>query len=303
MGRLRAIIPIVLALVVALGASYYIYDWLRKQAVVSDVPGISEAKTVEVAVAEMDIGWGTKIKPEMVSMVSFLKKSLPPGHFTTVEELVGRIVITPLKKNEPILESRLASTSVKTGGVSALISPGKRAISVRGDKVIGISGFIRPGNRVDVLVTMTDPSASDKARRQVTKVVLENLKVLATGTQLDKDAEGKPQPVDVYTLEVTMEEGEKLALASTQGKLHFALRNETDDDTVITEGATIPNTLASFSPSNPPPPPPVEDEAKDEAEEDKVNKPKPVVQWTPPAPTRVKVHVIKGTKSSEVDIQ
>jgi pilus assembly protein CpaB len=127
--------------------------------------------------------------------------------------------------------------------VSAVITPGKRAIAVKGDKVIGISGFILPGNRVDVLVTMTDP----RTKSEVTKLVLENVPILATGTQIQENGKGEPAPVDVYTLEVAPEEGEKLALAATRGKLQFALRNITDGETVRTRGATISQTLASLS--------------------------------------------------------
>jgi pilus assembly protein CpaB len=150
-----------------------------------------------------------------------------------------------LKINEPIVEARLAPTSVKTGGVSAIVSPGKRALAVKGDKVIGISGFIKPNDRVDVLVTLTD----SRYKRDMTKIVLEDVLVLATGTEIVQNGEGgKPHPVDVYTLEVTPKEGERLALAASQGKLQFSLRNPTDKETVLTYGATIAGTLGAFRP-------------------------------------------------------
>jgi pilus assembly protein CpaB len=123
------------------------------------------------------------------------------------------------------------------------LKPGKRAIAVKGDKVIGISGFIQPGNRVDVFVVLTEP----KTKTEVSKLVLENIPVLATGTEIQNNADGKPAPVDVYTLEVDPEQGEKLALAAAHGKLQFGLRNVIDTEPVLTEGATIPKTLASLS--------------------------------------------------------
>jgi pilus assembly protein CpaB len=175
-------------------------------------------------------------------MVPFLKESLPPGYFHDPAELEGRVVIFPVKADEPVLESRLAPTSVKTGGISAVVTPGKRAIAVKGDKVIGLAGLIQPGNRVDVLVTLTDPRKDS----EVTKLVLQDVPVLATGEELYKNGDGDASPVDVYTLEVTPEEGEKLSLAAAEGKLQFALRNAIDVDTVLTKGATIPRTLASF---------------------------------------------------------
>ncbi len=121
-------------------------------------------------------------------------------------------------------------------------------MAVKGDKVLGISGFINPGNRVDILVTMTDR----KRKRETTKIVLENVHVLATGKEIQRNDKGDPSPVDVYTLEVTPEEGEKLALAASKGKLQFALRNVTDTETVLTRGATVDKTLASFRPPVPP---------------------------------------------------
>jgi pilus assembly protein CpaB len=186
----------------------------------------------------------------MIKVVPFYKKGLPQGYFFNIDSLEGRVVIVPLKQNDAITESKLAPTSVTTGGVSAIVTPGKRALAVKGDKVVGLSGFIRPGNRVDVLVTLED--STSKRERQITKIVLEDILVLATGTRIENSGKnkkgGETAPVDVYTLEVTPEEGEKLALAATQGRLQFALRNATDVETVLTTGATISKTLASFRP-------------------------------------------------------
>jgi pilus assembly protein CpaB len=250
MGRWRAVITLVLALGVASFTSFLIYRWLQQKATPQPQKVVAPVEeSVPVAAAVADLTWGTKLTPEMIKMVPFFKKSLPQGHFSHISSLEGRVVITPLKQNEAITESKLAPVSVAAGGISAVVKPGKRALAVKGDKVIGLSGFIRPGDRVDVLVTVADPRY--RRQRQVTKIVLEDVLVLATGTQMDKvEKKGKVEtsPVDVYTLEVTPEEGEKLALASTQGRLQFALRNATDTETVLTSGATIPKTLDSFRP-------------------------------------------------------
>jgi pilus assembly protein CpaB len=159
-----------------------------------------------------------------------------------VDALKGRVLIAPVKQKEAILESKLAPTDVKTGGVSAIVTPGKRALAVKGDKVIGISGFILPGNRVDILATMKRVGTKEG----ITKIVLENILVLATGTEVQKNDKGDPAPVDVYTLEVSPEDGEKLALAASNGKLQFALRNVTDAETVLTKGASVNDALASY---------------------------------------------------------
>ncbi|MEJ5364646.1 MAG: Flp pilus assembly protein CpaB [Desulfosoma sp.] len=242
MGRYRALIPLVLALVVAVLGSYAIYQWLRQRP--PTVVESTRADTQKVAVAAADLPWGTKLTPEMIKTVPYLKSSVPKGSFSEPKELAGRVLVQPVKESEPILESRLAPTSIQTGGISAVLSAGKRAIAVHGDKVVGLAGLIAPGNRVDVLVTVKDPDLE----METTKIVLENVPVLAAGSKLEKGKDGEAHPVDVYTLEVTPEEGERLALASTQGKLQFALRNVTDQDTVLTDGATLPEVLAAFRP-------------------------------------------------------
>jgi pilus assembly protein CpaB len=242
MTKLKAILPILLAFCVAFGGAVWTYRWVNNQVAPSAKSVDMQTEAVPIVVAHLDLPWGTQINGNHTKMVPFLKESLPPGYFHDPAELEGRVVIFPVKADEPVLESRLAPTSVKTGGISAVVTPGKRAIAVKGDKVIGLAGLIQPGNRVDVLVTLTDPRKDS----EVTKLVLQDVPVLATGEELYKNGDGDASPVDVYTLEVTPEEGEKLSLAATEGKLQFALRNAIDVDTVLTKGATIPRTLASF---------------------------------------------------------
>jgi len=271
MGKLRAILPILLAVCVALGGAVWTYRWVNNQ-IAPSAKEVELSEAVPIAVALTDLPWGTQLNEKHIKMVRFLKESLPPGHSEDPSELEGRVLLFPVTADEPIIESRLAPTSVKTGGVAAVVKPGKRAIAVKGDKVIGLSGLIRPGNRVDVLVTLEDP----RNKREVTKLVLQDVPVLATGEELSENGDGETSPVDVYTLEVTPQEGEKLALAAAEGKLQFALRNAMDMETVLTIGATVPQTLASFRPVAP-----------------KKRKASPVVSYAN------KVEVIKGNKVSE----
>lgn len=246
MKNWKAVLPIALSLIIAAGGSVFIYHWLDRQTTPKEIVRVEKAEEIEaipVAVAAMDLTWGTKITTEMVKKAPYLEESIPSGHFTSSEALNGRVLIANLKSGDPIVEHRLAPVDVKTGGVSAVLPNGKRAVAVKGDEVIGISGFVNPGNRVDVLVTMKDPAN----KKEKTKIVLENIPILATGTQIEHNSKGEPAPVDVYTLEVTPEESEKLALAAARGKLQFALRNITDADEVRTYGATISQTLNSLS--------------------------------------------------------
>jgi len=247
MKKFKPVIVLAVALGFALMTSAFVYKWVQqnntpeKQVVVVD-------ESIPVAVAFTNLKWGTKLTREMIKKAPFLKKSLPEGYFSDVDRLVGRVLITPVQKREPIIESKLAPDSVTVGGVAAIVKPGKRAVAVKGDKVIGLSGLIQPGDHVDVLVTLVHP----RTKLEVTKLVLENVLVLATGAQIQKEnpdkRAGETSPYDVYALEVTPEEGEKLTLASAEGKLQFALRNATDKASVRTTGVTIPKALASLQP-------------------------------------------------------
>jgi pilus assembly protein CpaB len=292
MGRWKAFIPIVLALVIAAGGSLFLYRWLQIKTQPKETVKV-ETQAVPVAVAAVNIPWGTKLKRGMIKTVPYLTESLPTGYSSDRGKLEGRVAIAALKQNEAITEAKLAPTSVEVGGVSAIVKPGRRAIAVKGDKVIGLSGFILPGSSVDVLVTLTDPGTKSK----VTKTVLEKIPVLATGTEIQENDEGDPAPVDVYTLEVTPEQAEKLALAATQGKIQFALRNVTDKEPVLTRGATIPQTLSSLRAPEPSPAP------KAVRKKPRVRRKTTSVRKTiaPPKPEKrfFTIEIIKGDKLSK----
>ena len=210
MERWRALIPIAVALIVAVVASVLIYNWMKKQIAPKEEIVKEELRTFDVAVAKTNLNPGTKItlemlqeKTMMIETALFLEKSLPTGYFTDPATLVGRVVKTPIKSKELVLESRLAPIDVKRGGLSAILKPGKRAVSVSGNKILGVSGFVNPGDKVDILLLTTDPNTEEK----VNKTVFENVLVLAAGTRLTQDPEGKKSAVDVYTLEVTRTRG------------------------------------------------------------------------------------------------
>jgi pilus assembly protein CpaB len=273
MGRWRIVLPIAVALFVALLGGFLTYRLVKNQMIAPE--GAKKTAIVPIAVAAIDLPWGMKLTKEKIASAKFLKETLPPGYFEDLAALEGRVLLSPLKTGEPILESRLAPVSVTTGGIAAVIKPGKRAIAVKGSKVIGLAGLIRPGNRVDVLVTTTDPTT----KRETTKIVLEDMPVLAAGTQMVTNEKGEASPVDVYTLEVTPEDGERLAFVSKKGSLQFALRNPVDTDTVLTRGATMRETLASFRAETP----------------QVIANPQRFIR-----PATRSVQVIKGTKVSEV---
>ncbi len=233
---------LIAGIVVALLAGVITFGWLQKR---TTVQTRTEA-TQPAVVAAVDLAWGRVLDAVQVKTAPFLKASLPPGCFSQPSEVAGRTLLYPVKKGEPLFESQLAPISVKAGGVSALVSPKKRAMAVRVDKVIGVSGYINPGNRVDVLVTV-NPQQTGEKQSSVAKTVLENVLVLTVGSEIEKTGkQEKPAPADVITLEVTPEEGEKLALAATEGKVLLTLRNPTDTGEVSTKGVTVPALLGSL---------------------------------------------------------
>lgn len=243
--KLVPILVVVIAIGTAFATALLAYNKFQNKPVALVKEGT--VNTLPVAVAKTDLPWGTFIDKSMIKMAPYLKESLPSGYFSDHHALEGRTLVYPVKINEPIFESKLAPTSVTSGGIAAVLSVKKRAMSVKVDKVIGISGFIYPGSRVDVLVTMKH-KRGDSSHVSVAKTVLENILVLANGPEMgndDKQQKSK-KGVDVITLEVTPEEGEKLALATTTGTIQLALRNFADTEDVITPGSTIKTLLASY---------------------------------------------------------
>lgn len=291
MGKFKPYILLGVAVLVALVATFLIINYLQRTGKPKEV-SLLEKQSIVVAVN--DISAGAVLTNEMMKQADYLTSSLPMGYFPDSSSLVGRVVIFPVKASEPIFESRLAPTTVKTGGVAALITPKKRAVSVKVDKVIGVSGFIYAGNHLDVLVTTT-PRAGAGQGDPITKIVLQNILVLAVGQEIErKGKEEKATPVDVITLEVTPEEAEKLALAATEGKLQLALRNFSDTEDVLTKGMTIPQLLTSYVSSGPVTP------AK--AGVGRVVRPRPAVAEKPSAFVFV-IELIKGGKVTEVKVE
>lgn len=243
MQRYRPIIFFGIAFLLAVGTSLLVFSWLKQQAADLAQPVFAGEQKM-VAVAAADLAWGTKITPEMIKLVAYPDGMAPDGHFNAVETLNGRVLLTAVRHQEPIIDSKLAQVG-SMGGVSGILDPAKRAMSVRVDDVIGVAGFIKPNDRVDVMVTIDTSSKG----RTVTKTILEHVKVLAAGTEMVRAGkEEEAKQVQVVTLEVDVVEAEKLALASNEGRLRLALRNPLNTEDVLTHGATVGGLLTSYRP-------------------------------------------------------
>jgi pilus assembly protein CpaB len=236
-----------LALVLGLVTSVLVFSWMQNEKNRLMAAPIPVSTNQQVLVANADLSWGTKLTPEMMQMQAFPSGAIPEGHFTSLEAIKDRVLLVDIKRNELVIESKLAPLGTTSGGVAAVTDVNKRAMSVKVDDVIGVAGFIKPADRVDVMVTIEPtPGKHDNA---VSKMILENVKVLAAGTQMErKGKDEEPKPVQVITVEVEVEEAEKLALASNQGKLRLALRNPLNSQQVLTKGANVGTLLSSFRP-------------------------------------------------------
>ena len=248
MKRYRSLAFFGVALLLGLITSFFVFSWLQNEKNRLMAAPIPLSKNVQVLVSNADLSWGTKLTPEMMQLQELPPGAIPEGHFTNLEAIKDRVILVDLKRNELLLESKLAPLGTTSGGVAAVTDIDKRAMSVKVDDVIGVAGFIKPADRVDVMVTI-EQEGSKQEKNMMSKMILENVKVLASGTQMErKGKDEEPKPVQVITVEVDVEEAEKLALASTQGKLRLALRNPLNSEKVLTKGANVGALFSSYRP-------------------------------------------------------
>jgi pilus assembly protein CpaB len=219
MDQKRLVVGLLVALVFGLVAARYVYIQLRNARMAA---GKSVPVTGRIVVAAKPIGLGERLTTADLREIPWPDASRPVGAFVRVEDCLDRALITPVVENELILEAKLAPKEAG-GGLSVAIPQGTRAISVRVDDVVAVAGFVVPGTMVDVLVTGASTGGDS-----VTRTILQDLRVLAVGQKSEPDREGKPQTYTVVTLLVNPEEAEKVTMASTEGKIHLALRNTID---------------------------------------------------------------------------
>jgi pilus assembly protein CpaB len=186
-----------------------------------------------VVVATMDLPQATTLLAEHLSVTQWPAGAQPEGTFANPKDLVGRVLLSKVVKNEAVLNTKLASREAGSG-MASLLPENMRAAAVRVDDVVGVAGFIHPDDHVDVIVTMHP----EKGGETTSRVILQNVRVLAVGQQLGIDEQKRNQalPVTVATLLVSTEESEMLALASAQGRLLLTLRPWADKNQIATTG-------------------------------------------------------------------
>jgi pilus assembly protein CpaB len=269
----------------------------------------------KVVVAKVDIPLGSKLVAEQLTTVQLPTDGIPDGSFEATDKVVGRVVTVNIPAREPVTDFKLAPEG-SAAGLSAVIPEGYRAMTVKVDDVVGVAGFARPGSLVDVVVVIQPSDSRTSDQGPVSKIVLQNIKVLASGQNIDqpKNGDRDAQQVKAVTLQVTPEEAEKLALASTEGKLQLVMRNSIDQDDEQTKGVdkqTLlggehaapqpdPGALKSEQPKQKPmPAAPRPIFMRDAAP---APRPEPKAEQPKPAPTpRATVEMFEGAKKRNVD--
>jgi pilus assembly protein CpaB len=233
----------------------------------------ADVATKELVVATKELPMGAKITPEDVRLIDFPQANYPKNGFDNIDNVLDRSVVQPILADEPIVTGRVTEPGAGVG-LAPKIPEGMRAVAVAVNQVSGVSGFILPGSKVDVLLTGTPVNENGQA----TTTVLENLEVISTAHKVEPDANGRPDNVPVVNLLVTPEQAELLTLASAEGRIQLILRNPNDKDQTASQRDIArsndlfakgvikkPHPAAAGAPprprpaaSLPPPPPPLE---------------------------------------------
>lgn len=284
----KAIPHMILAVILALVAGVLTIRWLASvRGPGTAAKPAAVTKKISVLVAARAIPKGAHLDAGMVRLKAFDTDAAPNGALRDPAEAVGRVTAREISLDDPITPDKLLPRGVAGGGLEFLVEPGKRALTIKGTKIMGAGGHVTPGSRVDVLVTYNRPG---KTEDKVNKVILENVLVLSAGTELEpkrgKDGREELASTDFFTLMVSPDEAERLALAADLGSLHLALRKPGDADVVPTPGADVQKSLSAFAAT----PPPVEEPAPP---------PPPEVQAQP---SGASVEIIRGTERERIDL-
>ena len=229
----RSLLMVVLALILGSSAAVGVSSIMRD-------PGPRGA-VVPVVVAVVDLPRGGSITPEAVKIKEFPKDLIPAGALSKLEDAVNRGIFVPLTKGEWVLEGKLAPKGAGRG-LAALIPSGMRAYSVKvPDVAQGVAGFILPGNRVDVLLSLGETSGTNETGGGSTITLLQNVEILAVDQKMDAPSDNKVDTKDLrsVTLLVSPQQANLLDLGQNKGMLHLALRNLEDNKAALTKAATL----------------------------------------------------------------
>jgi pilus assembly protein CpaB len=237
MTRPKAVILVsIFALFFAGIAAWLTYDYLHKA-----MDSVQAVQPQKIVVAAADIPIGTTITQPQLRETTWPKDSIPPGSAQQTGALTGRVAIRPITKGDAVTEQKLKPKAGAPGSgfMTYVVPQGHRAVTVAVNEVAGVAGFLTPNDRVDVVITTLRP---DNEKENISKIILENISVLATG-QVTDQKEGKPVVVPTVTLDLAPSDAEKLVLSASKGSLQLLLRNITDSSPTNSKGATIAKVL------------------------------------------------------------
>jgi pilus assembly protein CpaB len=297
--RTRALLFLIVAVIAGAAAVLLVKQYLDRMAMDA---AASAPKTRSVVVASMDIPIAMRLEEKHLTLVKWPENYVPEGSFGNIAAVIDKTVRQNIVKGEVVLRERLADET-SGQGLAALLADGMRAMAVEVDAVVGVAGFVQPGDYVDVITTMQPDEETNKARKdmaaKVSKIILQYVRVLAVGEHLTTTTGGKPVNVKVVTLGVTPAESEKLALASQYGKLQLSLRSRIDQQMATTDGITPSRLLSGGEPAATlDPAKTAEDRPRQPFRYPKPTKPAEVLDL-PRAPDAPVVEILRGTKVEE----
>jgi len=300
MAQRRYTIVFYAAVFIAAMATYGVYRVLQAAKLSARVA------TKSVVVAAKDIPAGAALDKQSLEVKQWPAVAVPNEAFGSLDAAVGRVARVPVFSGEAIVPGRLARAGTAPG-LEARITPGMRAMSVRINDVAGMSGLVQPNSRVDVLVSLRE--SGNSSSEEVSKLFLENMRVLSMGSRTTRDDTGDPTPATTATLEVTPEQAEKLAVAMRQGMIQLVLRGFDDTDSTKTKGSSSSEVLAQLRDAKPAkvvaqaPPRPARSTPRREPEV-KTTVPPPVAVAPPIAkPDSLTVRVYRGNQVSQQKFQ
>jgi pilus assembly protein CpaB len=239
--RTRHIVVLAIAIVTASIASFGVYRAMGR------MPARHAEAIQSVVVAARPMAIGTELAETDLKVVAWPASSVVPGAITHVKDAANRGLIAAVLQNEPITTSKLASAE-SGAGLPPAIPPGMRAMSVKVNDVIGVAGFIVPGSRVDVVVTIRRSDDS------MTRTAASNVTVLTAGTRKEQEKpateerKGQRSGETVVTLMVSPRDAERIALAQAEGQIMLVMRNPLDNDMTVTDGVKTASLLAGDAP-------------------------------------------------------
>ena len=237
MQNRRALLFFAFAILFGVAAAFTAHRVLERQVA---APAPVAIQTVPVVIARADLPTGGILSTPQLATVEWPAEFAPTGSYTNGAELEGRALRRALAAGEPVLEPSLLPEG-SAGGLVSVISDKLRAVSVKVDPIIGVAGFVAPGTRVDVLVTVR--AVDQKSKLPYSKTVLQDVRVLAIDQKMEEARNGEPELVSVVTVEVTPLDAEKLTYASHEGHLQLSLRSPADHEFIKTAGVGVGDLL------------------------------------------------------------